>query len=138
MATHPLVELFRRIRQRLDDLELGQRLTAGAIIAGGGARHPDLLAAARRGLRLPVRLGLPTADIGVSPLTDPALTGLVGVVLAQARHWPPSADPADAPDASVEEADDASPDAYAEATRPGVWPTLSRWLREFVPIGDSE
>ena len=79
-----MVDLFHRIRQRLDDLDLGWRLAGGAVLAGGGAGIDGVLGAAQRGLRIPVRLARP----GGPRFSDTRTTGAVGLVLAQARLTP--------------------------------------------------
>lgn len=128
-----LVDLFHRIRQRLDDLDLGWRMAGGAVLVGGGAGEVGALGAAQRGLRMPVRLGRPAGP----RFSDPRVAAAVGLALAQARLRPvtPAA-------AEVFGMDEPPPDEREavgpEPMRPGLLPALGRWLREFVPLGGSD
>lgn len=128
-----MVDLFHRIRQRLDDLDLGWRLAGGAVLAGGGAGIDGVLGAAQRGLRIPVRLARP----GGPRFSDTRTTGAVGLVLAQARLRPLEPAPE-----GVFGMDETLPDEFEEVEpeppRPGLWPALGRWLREFVPLGGTD
>ncbi|MDI3339175.1 MAG: hypothetical protein QJR03_01450 [Sphaerobacter sp.] len=131
-APTSLVALFHRIRQRLDDRDLGRRI-AGGVLVGGGAYAAGVRGAAQRGLRVPVRVGAPAAPL----FADPRFATAVGLALAQARLRP--IDPVDLGTLAAEPAPPVALDDEDPAPeRPGWLPALGRWLREFVPLGGSE
>ncbi len=87
---------FAAIRRYVEDTRLLSQLTAGVVLTGGSARLQGMRELAERGLRLPVRVGVPTGLRGLTHLvSEPqfaAATGLVKLA-AQAiceRQRPPA------------------------------------------------
>ena len=62
-------EIFKMIRQKLDELRLSRPLGGGVVLTGGGALMPGVVELATWVLRIPARIGI--------PLHSPGLNGLV-------------------------------------------------------------
>ena len=88
-----MAEIFEFINAELKKIRKDERLPAGVVLVGGGAKLVDIVELARRELRLPVQLGLPDVSrIDVShgdvalKLEDPEFACAVGLVLAARDH----------------------------------------------------
>lgn len=132
IAEARLLQVFTRIRQRLNEQDLARRLSAGAVVTGGGARVAGLERIARRALDMPVRIGTARTGNGHAAANGPEAAVAVGVVSVQAwfgplehsghtGEQPPEQPPVEEPQGQE---------------RTGRGPALARWLREFVPLGD--
>ncbi len=132
IAEARLLQVFTRIRQRLDEQDLGRRLPAGAVVTGGGARVTGLERIARRALDMPVRIGTARTGNGRAAANGPEAAAAVGVVSVQAWFCP-----AEHPGHTDEQPPEHPPAEESQhQERTGKGPALTRWLREFVPLGD--
>lgn len=132
IADARLLQVFTRIRQRLNERDIGGRISSGAVVTGGGARVAGLESIARRALDMPVRIGTARTGDTHAAANGPEAAVAVGVVSVQAwlcpveqtgpaTEQPPVMPPVE--ETQVQE-------------RAGKGPAFARWLREFVPLGD--
>ncbi len=132
IAEARLLQVFTRIRQRLDERDLGRQISAGAVVTGGGARVAGLEQIARRALDMPVRIGTARTGEGCAAANGPEAATAVGVVSVQAWFCP-AEDTGQAGGQPPEQPPVEEPQAQE---RTGKGPAFARWLREFVPLGD--
>lgn len=132
IAEARLLQVFTRIRQRLDERDLGRRISAGAVVTGGGARVAGLEPIAARALDMPARIGTARTGNGPTAANGPEAAAAVGVVSVQAWLCP-AEDTGSADEQPPEPPPVEEPQAQE---RTGKGPALTRWLREFVPLGD--
>lgn len=77
-----LEEIFDLINKELKSLGRDGQLPAGAVLTGGGAKLPGVVELAKKQLRLPVSVGLPSAVTTViDRVDDPSFATAVGLVL---------------------------------------------------------
>jgi len=77
-----LEELCRFIGEEIEKSGFATTVPSGLVLTGGGALTLGLLETAKRVVRLPVRLGLPTGVTGlVDEVIDPQFSGTVGLIL---------------------------------------------------------
>lgn len=75
-------EIFEKIDAELKKIDKSGKLPAGVILTGGGAKLADIVEAAKKHLRLPAHLGLPTGvESAIDKINDPTFTTAVGLVL---------------------------------------------------------
>lgn len=76
-----LKEIFSLVAQELKKQKIADKLGAGAVIVGGGAKTVGLIEVATRTLNLQVRLGVPSGVRGViRHLNDPAYATAIGLL----------------------------------------------------------
>lgn len=76
-----LEELFSFVDRELKNIGRSGLLPAGVIVTGGGAHMQGLVELAKKRLRLPVRIGIPTVLSGISEQTrEPEFAVAVGLV----------------------------------------------------------
>ncbi|MBI2356140.1 MAG: cell division protein FtsA [Candidatus Doudnabacteria bacterium] len=77
-----LEEIFDLINKQLKSIGRDGQLPAGVILTGGGAKLPGVVDYAKKQLRLPVSLGLPSLVATViDRVNDPAFATSVGLVI---------------------------------------------------------
>lgn len=77
-----LEEIFDMVNKDLKRINRDGQLPAGAVLTGGGAKLPGVVELAKKQLRLPVSLGLPSQIATVlDRVDDPAFATPVGLVL---------------------------------------------------------
>lgn len=76
-----LEELFSFVDRELKNIGRSGLLPAGVIVTGGGAHMQGLIEIAKKRLRLPVRIGVPTLLSGISDQTqEPEFSVAIGLV----------------------------------------------------------
>jgi cell division protein FtsA len=75
-------EIFDLIQKELKKISRAGLLPAGVVICGGGAKLPKIVDFAKKELKLPARIGLPTQISGLEE--DPSLALVSGLVLQAA------------------------------------------------------
>jgi cell division protein FtsA len=84
-----LNEIFTMVRMELEKEGLGNRIPAGAIIAGGGAETAGIVDSARHMLSLPVRIGVPKGVGGlIDDIITPSFATGVGLLIYGSRQAP--------------------------------------------------
>ena len=74
-------EIFEMIDDELKKINRSGMLPAGAVLTGGGAKLPGIVAAGKKHLRLPVMLGYPQDRLStVDDVYDLSLTTAIGLV----------------------------------------------------------
>lgn len=77
-----LEELCRLIGEEIEKSGFATSVPSGLVLTGGGALTLGLLETAKKVVRLPVRLGLPTGVTGlIDEVIDPQFAGTVGLIL---------------------------------------------------------
>lgn len=77
-----LEEIFDLVNKELKAINKDGQLPAGAILVGGGSKLPGVLELAKKQLRLPVMLGLPSLVATViDRVNDPSFATPVGLVM---------------------------------------------------------
>lgn len=77
-----LEEIFDLVNKQLRAIGRDGQLPAGIVFTGGGAKLPGLVDLAKKQLRLPVSVGLPSAgSVVVDRVNDPSFATGVGLVL---------------------------------------------------------
>lgn len=132
IAEARLLQMFERIRQRLDERELLRRIASGTIVTGGGARVAGLERIASRVLDMPVRIGTARTGDGHAAANGPEAAAAIGVVSVQAWFRPAN----DIGPADGQPPEKPPVEEQQGQERTGKGPALARWLREFVPLGD--
>lgn len=89
-----LEEIFDLVNKELKQVNRDGQLPAGASICGGGAKLSGLLELAKKELRLPVALGLPSnVSTVIDRVDEPGFCTAVGLVLWGAEYIKPTANP---------------------------------------------
>jgi len=73
-----LFEIFDEVHKELKKISKHNKLPAGIVLTGGGAKIPGIKELAKKRLKLPCRIGVPLIKDG---LKDPCLSALYGLVL---------------------------------------------------------
>ncbi|HCM36520.1 MAG: cell division protein FtsA [Candidatus Wildermuthbacteria bacterium RIFCSPLOWO2_02_FULL_47_9c] len=76
-------EIFQLVNKELKQISRQGALPGGVVLVGGGAKLPKIVEEAKRELKVTVRLGKPQGV--VSPQSDPAFLGVIGLLLGAAR-----------------------------------------------------
>ncbi len=77
-----LEEIFELINKELKQINRDGQLPAGVVFTGAGAKIPGVLELAKKQLRLPVQLGIPTnVTTIIDRVEDPSFATTVGLVL---------------------------------------------------------
>ena len=75
-------EIFDLINKELKKINRDGQLPAGIVLTGGGAKLPGVVELAKKQLRLPVAVGIPsTVTTVIDRVNDPQFTTAVGLVL---------------------------------------------------------
>jgi cell division protein FtsA len=96
-----LAEIFEFVNNELKFIGKSGQLPAGAVLAGGGAKMPEILELAKRELKIPVKIGIPdlskfdfSDNESSLNLEDPEFSAAVGILLweadrqAKESDWP--------------------------------------------------
>lgn len=132
IAEARLLQVFTRLHQRLNEQDLGRRISSGAVVTGGGARVAGLESIARRALEMPVRIGTARTGDGHAAASGPEAAVAVGAVSVQAWLCPAE----DAGPVMEQPPEQPPVEETPIQERTGKGPAFARWLREFVPLGD--
>lgn len=75
-------EIFIMVDKELKKIDRSGLLPAGAVLTGGGAKMPGIVAMAKEILRLPVQIGFPDEMNGVvDRIDDPSFATVIGLVM---------------------------------------------------------
>jgi cell division protein FtsA len=115
-------EIFRMIRERLDDLNLSRPLGGGVVLTGGGALLSGVVELATRVLKLPARVGSPIPSQGLGGLVQeyrsPVYATAIGLVL-------------EGNDRETREGPERAADKPVEKAQSDLFAKIGSWLREF-------
>jgi cell division protein FtsA len=82
-------EILERVDAELKKIDRSGKLPAGAVLTGGGANLPGLTDAAKKKLRLPAQIGLPSAvSSAIDKANDASFTTAIGLMLWGCRTAP--------------------------------------------------
>jgi len=82
-----LNEIFSMVRQQLEKEKLLNKVPAGCIVTGGGARTYGIEESGKRILALPVRIGVPSQVTGlVDEILNPSFSVPIGILLNASKQ----------------------------------------------------
>ncbi|MDB4939647.1 MAG: ftsA [Candidatus Doudnabacteria bacterium] len=82
IAEARLEEIFDLVNKELKQINRDGKLPAGIVFTGAGAKMPGILELAKKQLRLPVQLGVPTnVTTIIDRVEDPSFATAVGLIL---------------------------------------------------------
>ncbi|MBU6447237.1 cell division protein FtsA [Patescibacteria group bacterium] len=87
-----LEEIFSLVNNELKKINRDGQLPAGVVFTGAGAKMPGILELAKKELRLPVQIGIPSnVTTIIDRVEDPAYATAVGLILWANEYLPGSA-----------------------------------------------
>ncbi|MDO5561486.1 MAG: cell division protein FtsA [bacterium] len=117
-----LKEIFGLIAQELKKNKINDKLGAGAVIVGGGAKTVGLVEVATRALNMQVRLGVPNGTQGVvRHLNDPAYATAIGLLTFALKEQ------------ASDETDSSNKKNGKEPTFDNIFGKIGRSLKKFMP-----
>ena len=82
-----LTEIFSMVKTQLEKEKLNNKIPAGAIITGGGARIYGVEESGKRILSLPVRIGVPSGVTGlIDEILNPSFSVPIGILINASRQ----------------------------------------------------
>ncbi len=127
--------LFTSVRRRLDDRNLTWRVQSGVVIANSSHSFPSLEERAMKVVGVPARFAVESRSFQrVSGVSRGSFAALGLIPLQWSAH---PEEPELEKFEPVEPTRSSVIDSRGNVTRGGFGQALGRWLREFVPAGDS-